>query len=148
MTALTFHLSLLVDDLDAAADFYGDTLGCPMGRRAPTWFDVDFFGHQLSLHAGQGAPLHVGVVEGVRVPMPHFGVLLDPARWHALVRRLEELGVLFVVAPQVRFAGEPHEQATFFVADPAGNHIEFKGLPPHRDVLAVEDGEVTERQST
>ena len=136
-TAVIFHLALTVDDLDEAVAFYGDALGCAMGRRAPTWVDVNFFGHQLSLHLGSRAVRRAGEVDGVEVPMPHFGVVLDLLRWRALASRLEAMGATFVIEPQSRFVDEPHEQATFFVADPAGNHLEFKGTGDGVDLLAA-----------
>tara|TARA_B100000809_G_scaffold198269_1_gene198063 strand:- start:1334 stop:1624 length:291 start_codon:yes stop_codon:yes gene_type:complete len=37
-------------------------------------------------------------------------------------------GVEFLVAPHVRFRGEPGEQATMFFRDPAGNALEFKAF--------------------
>ena len=60
--------------------------------------------------------------------MPHFGVVLAMAEWSALAERLESAGVEFVIAPTVRFAGEPGEQATMFFLDPAGNALEFKAM--------------------
>ena len=45
-----FHLAFNVTNLDAACEFYSNVLGCQQGRRAETWVDYDFFGHQLSLH--------------------------------------------------------------------------------------------------
>ena len=46
----------------------------------------------------------------------------------ALAGRLEEAGVEFVIAPTVRFDGQPGEQATMFFLDPAGNALEFKAM--------------------
>ena len=34
----------------------------------------------------------------------------------------------FVLAPSIRFPGEPGEQATMFFLDPSGNPIEIKGF--------------------
>jgi uncharacterized protein len=138
-----FHLSLLIDDLESAAVFYRSVLGCTLGRRADTWIDIDFFGHQLSLHLGSTTPSRHGVVDEVTVPMPHFGVVLDMPVWHQLVQRITSTNTDFAVAPQVRFTGLAHEQATFFIADPAGNHLEFKGLRSGTSLLATDSNEVT-----
>jgi len=62
------------------------------------------------------------------VPVPHFGLVLAIGEWKALARRLEEAGIEFVIPPTVRFAGEPGEQATMFLLDPAGNALEFKAM--------------------
>lgn len=132
-----FHLALNVTDLDAARRFYGDTLGCTEGRSTETWVDFSFFGHQLSLHLG--TPLTsaaTGKVGAHLVPMPHFGVVLHLPDWQALAARLTEAGTDFVLAPSVRFQGEPGEQWTMFLYDPSGNPIEFKGFPSMDGVFA------------
>lgn len=134
-----FHLAIPVDDLDAARRFYGDVLGCPEGRSAPTWIDWDLFGHQLVTHLGTAAGGPVAVrndVDGDDVPVPHFGVLLDGDAFHALAGRLTGGGVRFEIAPRLRFAGEPGEQWTMFVLDPAGNALEFKAFADDAQVFA------------
>ncbi|RYF76675.1 MAG: dioxygenase [Comamonadaceae bacterium] len=130
-----FHLAFHVRDLDAARAFYGGVLGCPEGRSTATWVDFDFFGHQISLHLGE--PFEVadtGRVGDAMVPMPHFGLALALPDWQALAARLEAAGTRFVLAPQVRFEGQPGEQWTMFFCDPSGNPIEIKGF---RSLAAV-----------
>ena len=124
-----FHLSFMVQDLEAARAFYGEILGCREAAHAPTWVDFDFFGHQLSLHRGAPAvAAATGVVDNQSVPMPHFGVVLEMPRWQALADRLAARGVAFVMAPTVRYAGQAREQGTFFVRDPSGHALEFKAM--------------------
>ena len=124
-----FHLAVPVDDLDAARAFYGGVLGCRLGRTDPTWLDFDFFGHQLTVHLSPDeAPSATNAVDGDAVPVRHFGVVLPWAAWQALHQRLADRGVAFRIAPRVRFAGQPGEQGTFFVFDPAGNALEFKSF--------------------
>ena len=60
--------------------------------------------------------------------MPHFGVVLPLPRWEALADRLRAHGLKFVIAPVVRFEGQPGEQWTMFFTDPSGNPIEIKGF--------------------
>ena len=48
--------------------------------------------------------------------------------WRALADRLESRGLEFVLKPQIRFAGQPGEQATMFFRDPSGNALEFKAF--------------------
>ena len=43
------HLSLPVNDLVVARDFYEYVLGCRIGRESNGWFDAWFFGLQLTL---------------------------------------------------------------------------------------------------
>ena len=129
MSLTPFHLAICVDDLEAARGFYGAVLGCQEGRSAPRWVDFDLFGHQLSVHLGaQQASDHHNAVDGDRVPIPHFGVVLPWPDWQALRCRLEEAGTAFIVGPRIRFQGEVGEQATMFFADPAGNMLEFKSF--------------------
>ena len=127
-----FHLAIAVDDLVAARAFYGATLGCAEGRSSSTWIDFDFGGHQLVVHRlaqpDRVATRGHNAVDGDAVPVPHFGLVLDLAAWHALADRLVAAGTGFDIAPHVRFAGEPGEQATMFLHDPAGNALEFKAF--------------------
>ena len=124
-----FHLAFTVDDLTAARAFYGDVLGCTVGRSAADWVDFDLFGHQIVAHLDTTAKSeHASDVDGHDVPVPHFGVVLPMDQWRALADRLTAAGTAFVIAPTIRFAGQPGEQATMFFRDPAGNALEFKGF--------------------
>lgn len=125
-----FHLAIPVDDLDAARAFYGDTLGCAQGRSDKQWIDWNFYGHQLVTHQVAQMPEWAGQngVDSHAVPVPHFGVVLDMAQWQALATRLEQAAIEFIIAPYIRFAGQPGEQATMFFCDPAGNALEFKAF--------------------
>lgn len=132
-----FHLALHVRDLTAARRFYGDILGCAEGRATDTWVDFDFFGHQLSLHLGQPqTPSASGDVGETKVPMPHFGAVLDLATFEALVLRLQEQKVDFILPPQGRFRGAPGEQWTMFLSDPSGNALEFKAYRDPAEIFA------------
>ena len=125
-----FHLAFPVDDLAAARRFYGQLLGCPEGRSADHWVDFDLHGHQIVAHlAPDAAPKRsANEVDGENVPVPHFGLVLQMDEWKALAHRLEAADIEFVIAPTVRFEGEPGEQATMFLLDPAGNALEFKAM--------------------
>jgi extradiol dioxygenase family protein len=132
-----FHLAVPVDDLAAAAEFYGGVLGCPMGRSADTWIDWDLYGHQLVTHLDEGAGVRVSnPVDGHDVPVPHFGVLLDVDTFGVLAERLRAAGVEFVIEPYLRFEGLPGEQWTMFLLDPAGNALEFKAFADDAQVFA------------
>lgn len=129
-----FHIAVPVDDLSASREFYGGVLGCREGRSETHWVDFDFFGHQFVCHArprqsehAVGEGIH-NVVDGKRVPVPHCGIVLTMAEWQALATRLTELEQSFIIEPTIRFAGEPGEQGTFFILDPSGNALEFKGF--------------------
>ncbi|WP_417749424.1 VOC family protein [Rosistilla oblonga] len=126
-----FHLAVQVNDLAEARKFYGELLGCSEGRSASTWVDFNFFGHQFVCHLNPDKTpggIHCNEVDGHGVPVPHFGIVLDMQRWSALADRLKSKGVEFVIAPYIRFQGEPGEQGTMFFYDPSGNAIEMKGF--------------------
>jgi extradiol dioxygenase family protein len=130
MSLYPFHLAFPVDDLAEARRFYTELLGCPEGRSAEEWVDFDLYGHQIVAHLAPGVvrARATNPVDGEEVPVPHFGIVLPMAEWKALADRLEGVGVAFVIAPTIRFEGQPGEQATMFFLDPAGNALEFKAM--------------------
>ena len=140
MTLPPFHLAFPVHDLDAARAFYGGLLGCAEGRSADHWIDFDLYGHQIVAHLAPDAvrARATNPVDGEDVPVPHFGVVLAMADWRALADRLVAAGTDFVIAPTVRFRGEPGEQATMFFLDPAGNALEFKAMANPTNPFAKE----------
>ncbi|KCZ57580.1 VOC family protein [Hyphomonas chukchiensis] len=129
MPVAPFHLAFPVDDLAAARAFYGDLLGCPEGRSSPDWIDFDFHGHQIVTHLApeECRVATTNAVDGHGVPVRHFGLVLPMDEWQAMAERLEGK-VEFLIAPYVRFKGQPGEQATMFFHDPAGNAIELKAF--------------------
>lgn len=132
-----FHLAFPVRDLAEARAFYGGLLGCAEGRSSPEWVDFDFHGHQIVAHlAPETESVATNPVDGENVPVRHFGVILDLASWRALADRLEAAGVDFIIPPQVRFQGQPGEQATLFFLDPSGNALEFKAFADDAMVFA------------
>jgi extradiol dioxygenase family protein len=138
MSLPPFHIAFPVDDLEAARRFYGELFGCPEGRSADHWIDFNLYGHQIVAHlAPDAAPGRAtNPVDGEAVPVPHFGVVLPMSDWRALADRLQAAEVDFLIAPTVRFAGEPGEQATMFLLDPAGNALEFKAMADPANLFA------------
>src|SRR5579862_5727910 len=125
-----FHLAFPVRDLAEAREFYGTLLGCAEGRASDDWVDFDFFGHQIVAHLSPNEAGHKAhnLVDGEEVPVRHFGAILTMTQWRELADRLTEMKVDFVIEPDIRFEGEPGEQATFFIRDPSGNALEFKAF--------------------
>ena len=133
-----FHLAIPVTDLERSRAFYTDLLGCGVGRESERWIDFDLAGHQVTAHlvdAPEADP-PTNVVDGREVPVRHFGIILDAAAWDALAARLRAAEVEFLIEPHVRFAGEPGEQRTLFLLDPAGNGLEFKAFADDAMVFA------------
>jgi len=138
MSQPPFHLAFPVDDLAAARRFYGDLLGCPEGRSSDRWIDFDLRGHQIVAHLAPEAAQRRArnPVDGEDVPVPHFGLVLAMDEWKALAGRLRAGGVEFVIEPTIRFEGQPGEQATMFLLDPAGNALEFKAMDEAANLFA------------
>ncbi|MFV0523883.1 MAG: hexitol phosphatase HxpB [Acidimicrobiales bacterium] len=142
-----FHLAIHGDDLDQARRFYLDLLGAAEGRSTGRWVDFDLWGHQLVVHRTDRPDGHradpgtaaggTGLVDGEAVPIPHFGLLLPLGAWQSTVDRLIAAGTGFLRPPTVRFPGQPGEQHTCFVTDPAGNVVELKAFRDDRAVFAL-----------
>ena len=137
-TQALFHLAFPVRDIAEARGFYGDLLGCAEGRSAPDWVDFDFHGHQIVAHLApeECGHRHTSEVDGQQVPVRHFGAILTLDQWGELAAKLKEAGTRFIIEPQIRFQGQPGEQATLFFLDPSGNALEFKAFADDSMVFA------------
>lgn len=135
-----FHLAIPVDDLDAARRFYVEVLGAGVGRTDVRWIDFDLGGHQVTAHlvdrAADAAPTNP--VDAHDIPVRHFGLVLPWEEWHAKAEALRQRGIAFLVEPHLRFEGQIGEQATLFLADPAGNAIELKSFRDPSRLFATE----------
>lgn len=132
-----FHLAFPIRDVESTRRFYVELLGCAVGRSAERWIDFDLHGHQISAHVVEAkANEGFNPVDGDRVPVPHFGLILEWSAWHALADRLRSHHVRFEIEPHIRFAGEIGEQATMFLRDPSGNALEFKSFRDDASVFA------------
>ncbi|WP_136481915.1 VOC family protein [Cognatitamlana onchidii] len=133
-----FHLAFKVKDIDSTKKFYVDLLGCREGRSTESWIDFDFFGHQLSAHVSNHFPDldYCGKVDGISVPIPHFGCLLTKEAFGRIQKKLELEKVPFIVKPQKRYKGLIGEQLTMFVFDFSGNPIEFKSFSNPDEVFS------------
>eukprot|EP01104_Vermistella_antarctica_P005020 TRINITY_DN15429_c0_g1_i1.p1 TRINITY_DN15429_c0_g1~~TRINITY_DN15429_c0_g1_i1.p1 ORF type:complete len:356 (+),score=62.19 TRINITY_DN15429_c0_g1_i1:74-1069(+) len=134
-----FHHAFPVHDLDAARAFYGEVLGLEEGRSCDKWIDYNMYGHQIVCHAVGEAYRgvdHFNPVDGDEVPVPHFGLCLSAAAFHALSQRLKDHSITFIIEPHVRFVGTPGEQHTMFLKDPSGNNLEFKSMANPENLFA------------
>ena len=125
-----FHLAIPVHDLEIAREFYGDILGCSTGRESENWIDFNFFGHQLVTHLDKNMNISdsTNTVDGNRVPVPHFGIILKKKDWDTLAKKLSAANVDFIIEPRTRFKNNTGEQSTMFIKDPSGNALEFKSF--------------------
>ncbi|WP_420552899.1 VOC family protein [Tenacibaculum aiptasiae] len=124
----SFHYAFKVKDISSTIKFYSGVLGCSLGRQTDKWVDFDFFGHQLSAHVSKELIDldYCGLVDGVSVPIPHFGCILEYEEFMLVKNRLEINDIEFIVKPQTRYKGLKGEQQTMFVLDFSNNPIEFK----------------------
>lgn len=134
-----FHLAFKVKDIESTRQFYVGLLSCEEGRSTESWIDFNFFGHQLSGHVSNNIPEldYCGLVDEIRVPIPHFGCLLTPEEFVAIQRVFETEGIEFIVKPQVRYQGQRGEQKTMFVCDFSGNPLEFKSFANTEETFSV-----------
>ena len=125
-----FHLAFPVHDLSLAKKFYTNTLLCKVGRSSDEWIDFNLFGHQIVAHLDKSMDLgnSLNIVDGKKVPVRHFGIVMKWNKWHQFVDHLKNEKVDFLIEPHIRFKGKPGEQATFFIKDPSGNALEFKSF--------------------
>jgi extradiol dioxygenase family protein len=134
-----FHYAFKVKDIASTRKFYIDILGCEEGRSTETWVDFNFFGNQLSAHISKNFPEldYCGKVDGVNVPIPHFGCVLEIDEFKRIQQKMETEQIEFVVKPQKRYEGKAGEQLTMFVFDFSGNPLEFKAFTNADEIFAV-----------
>lgn len=132
-----FHYAFKVRNIPSTRKFYIDIIGCEEGRSTDTWIDFSFFGHQLSAHITDDMPEpnFCGMVDDVKVPLPHFGCLLSLDDFKDIQKRLEGAEIPFIIPPQIRYEGKTGEQHTMFVLDYSGNPIEFKSYTREEEIF-------------
>ncbi|MGB3493040.1 MAG: VOC family protein [Elainellaceae cyanobacterium] len=122
MAEVLFHLAFPIDNVDQAKAYYGEKLGCQIGRANEKSIILNLYGHQL---VGHLAPDSASPQKGI-YPR-HFGlVFTEEADWEALLERAQENQLPFYTEPKRRFEGSTLEHRTFFLEDPFHNLMEFK----------------------
>ena len=127
----SFHLAIPAGDLKKAEAFYTKILGCKTGNQEKgKWIDVDFWGNELTLHKTETKlPRERHDVDMGKVPVPHFGVHLNPDVFAKIKSNIETHDkVNYLDDPYTRFKGQKEEQETFFIEDPHGNVLELKTM--------------------
>ena len=117
-----FHLSFPVRDIESTKEFYGEGLGCRIGRQSAVAIMLDFFGHQIVAQVTEDfGPLQSNIYPR------HFGVVCETEdEWTHLRDRAKRNQLTFFREPQRRFSGKPIEHLSFFLKDPSHNLLEFK----------------------
>jgi len=141
MSSVLFHLAFPVTDIDQAKQFYGDRLGCSVGRSNDKSVIFNLYGHQLVAHL---TPELDEPQSGI-YPR-HFGLVFTAEpEFDEFVQRIETNGVSFHISPKRRFEGTVLEHRTFFLSDPFHNLMEFKHYRnPEAIFGAVDHGQVGE----
>ena len=124
-----FHLAFPVRDIEETILWYTKNLLCTVGRRDIKWVDFNFFGHQISAHLSSGHNKSTtNSIDGHKVPINHFGIILEKNQWINLSKNLKKNNIDFIIKPHTRFKSMKGEQSTMFIRDPSGNAIEFKSF--------------------
>ncbi|MGF1535261.1 MAG: VOC family protein [Elainellaceae cyanobacterium] len=117
-----FHLAFPVTDIPQAKQFYGEQLGCGIGRENDKSVIFNLQGHQLVAHLTlEPAPPQAGIYPrhcGLVFPTEH--------EFDAFLQGLCDRRLDFYVKPKRRFEGSLLEHRTFFLSDPFHNLMEFK----------------------
>ncbi len=120
--SILFHLAFPVTDIAQTKSYYGDGLGCTIGRESEQAVILNLYGHQLVAHKTQ-EPLQVQKSIYPR----HFGLVFTAeADWKAILQRIEDKQISLYIPPKVRFPDQQLEHRTFFLEDPFHNLMEFK----------------------
>ena len=133
----TFHYAFKVKDIASTHQFYIALLNCIEGRSTEDWIDFNFFGNQLSAHVSKDIPAldYCGNVDGIKVPIPHFGCLITVKEFEGIQSKLESIQTKFIIKPTLRYEGKTGEQRTMFFLDPSGNPIELKAFTNEAEVF-------------
>lgn len=134
-----FHYAFKVKDIESTRRFYIEIMGCEEGRSTESWIDFNFFGNQLSAHISSDIPEldFCGVVDGINVPIPHFGCLLEVSEFIKIEEKLQLAGIKFIIKPQKRYEGKMGEQMTMFLLDYSGNPIELKAYAQNEEIFKL-----------
>lgn len=131
-----FHLAFPILDLQETKDFYLNILNAELGRSASNWADFNLYNNQITVQENIGFTKLVPVINTEGIPINHFGIILKLSEWNELKDSLAEKNVPFLIQPKIVFEGEVGEQHSFFVEDPNGYAIEFKGFKSLQSVFS------------
>lgn len=122
------HVAIVVDDLDAAREFWVGLLGLPELPRP----DLGVPGMWLRVGDRQ---LHV--IENSELPVggpgfPHVAIAVARDRWETTIDGLRARGAEFLMGPSRREDFGVEVRAAF-LRDPAGNVVELTDVGPLED---------------
>jgi catechol 2,3-dioxygenase-like lactoylglutathione lyase family enzyme len=117
------HVNVMVDDLEAAVEFYRDVIGLQAIDTPELGFPAQFFA------VGEDQQLHVNQLGDVHPERSHFCLRVDD--FDRIVASADERGAIDAVTwgLATRLASGVVQ---LFVRDPSGNLIELNSSPDHR----------------
>lgn len=138
MAQAMFHLSIPIREIESTRRFYCDVLGARATRIAPDRIDLEFFGHHVVCQLHPRETEHRSAPIGKPpFPLRHFGVIVPPPEFDALVARMKAAGTTIAYGPERIFVGTPRDQVVIIFEDPSGNCVEVKGIENPANVFAT-----------
>lgn len=117
-----FHLAIPINNINLAKEFYGQGLGCEVGRETAYAIIFNFYENQLVAHVTK-EPL----ARQRGIYPRHFGLVFEHKNdLDSLIAKAENQQLPFYQKPRLRFPGQEIEHWTFFLEDPFYNLLEFK----------------------
>ena len=117
-----FHLAIPITDVGEAKKFYGDALGCKVGRENKSAVIFNFYGTQLVGHLTQQS-----IEKQPGIYPRHLGLILPiKSAWQEICDRAKQQNLTFYHQPKLRFPRQVLEHYSFFLEDPFYNLLEFK----------------------
>jgi uncharacterized protein len=130
-----FHLAFPIANIPQTKEFYGQGLGCTVGRETRNSIILNLYGHQLVGHISDSP-----ITPQQGIYPRHFGIIFPSLEnWQVLAERAQHHQLKFLQSAKRRFPGEITEHYTFFLADPFGNFLEFKHYVHSEAVFGARD---------
>ena len=128
--AAIFHLAIPISSVEIAKKFYGESLGCNVGRENKSAVIFNFYGTQLVGHVTKEK-----LTRQSGIYPRHLGLILPTKlAWQQLCNRAMTTKISFYGQPKLRFPQQDLEHHCFFLEDPFYNLLEFKYYS-HREVI-------------
>ena len=117
-----FHLAVPAGDLKDSVHFYEKILECKLGNREEgKWIDVDFWGNELTLHkTNMKLPSERHEVDMGSVPVPHFGVHLEPKIFEKIKENLKKNNIEYLDQPYTRSKIKKNNKKLFLLRTHTG----------------------------
>jgi len=130
-----FHLAIPIGNIEKAKEFYGDGLGCQIGRSNQSAVIFNFNGHQLVTHLTNDE-----IFSQKGIYPRHFGLIFEEqSAWENLWERAQTRKLTIFQDLKIRFAGLITEHGTFFLLDPFHNVLEFKYYRHKEAIFGAKD---------